>query len=336
MGLKQLLHKLGRSAPIIAMVRHLCNVSHCLIDSLGDVVCRNINSALRRVGDEMSPRDMANCAYGFALLAFDTLNPFDVAFRGVHEALLSIIKRNFAQKSFAPSSIVDGNLTNENYSSSRHYVSDDEIDLLEMMNKVTFASKRYNDIQEVEQLRIFCHYVQVFNRISDNRDIPKSLLQFQPPSNNSTANSFRSSKLQSNLIDCLKASFDSDLFSHQYDVMSEYSSFNGAFPVDAAVFHKDRLIALIEIDGPHHYRSDGTIRRKDKLKETMYKAGNADCLFHRIRWDEANKLGAEAISMEVADLIDLHYRSMSAMTSLFRKSERAFANFFSWGLRNDL
>jgi hypothetical protein len=55
-------------------------------------IYRKMNSALRRVGSSMTPQDVANCAYGLSILSFDIQNPSDVAFRGVHETLLSIIK----------------------------------------------------------------------------------------------------------------------------------------------------------------------------------------------------------------------------------------------------
>ena len=50
--------------------------------------------ALRRVGSDMTPQGVANCAYGMAIMAFDWDRPSEAAFRGVHETLLSIIIRN--------------------------------------------------------------------------------------------------------------------------------------------------------------------------------------------------------------------------------------------------
>ena len=34
----------------------------------------------------------------------------------------------------------------------------------------------------------------------------------------------------------------------------------------------DEVVAFLEVDGPTHYRWDGQLRRKDKLKEAMYLA----------------------------------------------------------------
>lgn len=35
---------------------------------------------------------------------------------------------------------------------------------------------------------------------------------------------------------------------------------------------EDDVVAFLEVDGPTHYRWDGQLRRKDKLKEAMYLA----------------------------------------------------------------
>ena len=37
----------------------------------------------------------------------------------------------------------------------------------------------------------------------------------------------------------------------------------------------DEVVAFLEVDGPTHYRWDGQLRRKDKLKEAMYLAVSA-------------------------------------------------------------
>ena len=55
----------------------------------------------------------------------------------------------------------------------------------------------------------------------------------------------------------------------KFKVALEWSSFDGVFPVDATVCLGGEVISILEVDGPHHYRHDGKLRRKDMLKEAM-------------------------------------------------------------------
>ena len=67
--------------------------------------------------------------------------------------------------------------------------------------------------------------------------------------------------------------------------------------------NKNEVLAILEIDGPQHYRDDGALRRVDLLKEFMYLKRHPEAFFCRIRWDEANKLGGDAIGESLAEQI---------------------------------
>jgi len=264
-------------------------------DKLPTAIKWNINVALRRVSTYMIPQDIANSAYGLALLSFDTMNPYDAALRGSHETLLTTIENRISTKGK-----VDSNI----------------------------KSQSNKDIMENEQLRIFAHYLFAFRIVTDLTRIPNSLLCLPIETNNSYSNIM--SNLQQELANDLRQSLEL-----KYDIISEYSSFQGVFPVDIAIMKNNMLIALIEVDGPHHFRYDGSIRRKDKLKELMYTRMNPDILFHRIRWDEVNKYGSLLIAEEVAAMIIKHSKNINYITSTIKSIEREFSSFFSWSLRKD-
>jgi hypothetical protein len=129
--------------------------------------------------------------------------------------------------------------------------------------------------------------------------------------------------------------------SDTFEIREEVSGFGGVFPVDAAVFYRNDIISIIEVDGPHHYRYDGQLRRKDKLKELMYRRLYPDVTFHRIRWDEVDRIGFRIIGEEVANEImevinsrggEWNYKINSFFRTIYRQTE----SFFSWGLRNEL
>ena len=117
------------------------------------------------------------------------------------------------------------------------------------------------------------------------------------------------------------------------------SCFGGVFPVDACVSQNDETIALIEIDGPHHYRPcDGRLRRKDQLKETMYRTAMPECSFHRVRWDDANKVGSDVVGEEIAELVLADARARTkkgGFEGFYRNVLRDAGTFFAWGLRNE-
>ena len=142
----------------------------------------------------MSPQDMANCAYGLSIMSFDIENPSDVSFRGAHESLISMIKssgrvllptimthnddgsssstsrsRNVGDNT-SDDDYIDGvldtnatttttsieTLLNSNRSSSSCSSSTSSIDQRRWKKSAQLLSR-----EEIEQLRIFAHYVKV-------------------------------------------------------------------------------------------------------------------------------------------------------------------------------
>ena len=95
------------------------------------------------------------------------------------------------------------------------------------------------------------------------------------------------------------------------------------------------VVALIEVNGPTHYRVDGRLKRKDMLKQAMYTKRHPDATYHRIRYNDANKLGSDVIGEEVAEVILSGLKDRSPVGKMLRRTQQSFQDFFSWGLRNE-
>merc|ERR1712146_70451 len=122
----------------------------------------------------------------------------------------------------------------------------------------------------------------------------------------------------------------------RFGISLEASSFQGVFPVDAAVVQGKRdVVAIIEVNGPTHYRHDGRVKRKDQLKEAMYMKKHPDATFHRIRYNDANKLGSNYLGEEVANVVIGSVKDQSPLSKMMRRTKQNIGDFFSWGLRND-
>ena len=255
---------------------------------------------------------------GIALLAFDTSKPFDPSLRGCHESLLTTIQKSYNARQNQPKTQNTIQTNNETITAISITMSE--------TNKRTAAQQLSYDKEE-EQLRIFANYLVSLQRISDNKRIPINLLK--PLINNNKQ--LILSNLQNKMIISLTNALNS-YNNTKYSIIEEYSCFSGVFPVDAGVFYNKQLIALIEIDGPHHYRYDGRLRRNDQLKEMMYKRINYDVIMKRIRWDEINSLGIDNIAEELVSTIIRHSKNINQLSRTYKSIEREFASFFSWHL----
>lgn len=305
---------------------------------LPDKIRWNINSALRRVGEDMSPQEVANCAYGLSIMSFDVENPADFAFRGAHETLLNVIRSSRRVIAYAAAAAGAGRAA-----AATAAVAVDASGPQNHDDRAHHGSNNRVTVQELEQLRIFAHYLKVTNFVTDSRRIPQELLDVTTrvredfDANNADNYSARSSKLQERVVIALREAILSIQQGQHYSVDLEMSSFNGVFPVDAAIYKNGKIAALLEVDGPHHFVSDGRLRRKDLLKERMYRLQNPTALFHRVRWDEESKVGSEVVAQELASLVEAVVRKQDDVVSnTVAYMQKGLSDFFSWGLRNSV
>eukprot|EP01039_Chlorochromonas_danica_P003366 gene3367-3691_t len=111
------------------------------------------------------------------------------------------------------------------------------------------------------------------------------------------------SKLQHSVISAVKSALK--VRDDELEVLDEYSAFDGAFPVDATVFEGTTPVAFVEVDGPHHYHNNGELRRKDLLKEALYRRKHPCASFTRVRYDQVDNLGSTYVGREVANFITI-------------------------------
>ena len=78
-----------------------------------------------------------------------------------------------------------------------------------------------------------------------------------PPATASPPAVISTSLLQTRVIEGLQKALHSTEHPHKFTVYSEQSSFQGVFPVDAAIYYEQEIICILEVDGPTHYRYDG-------------------------------------------------------------------------------
>lgn len=135
----------------------------------------------------MSPQDMANCAYALSIMSFDIENPSDVSFRGAHESLISMITS--AGRVLLPmastadnSNSSDDDALDDSYGSNvDHSIDAENLDIVndddDARSSASSVRQDERSIKprgrqqhhhqsalskvEIEQLRIFAHYVKV-------------------------------------------------------------------------------------------------------------------------------------------------------------------------------
>jgi len=62
-------------------------------------------------------------------------------------------------------------------------------------------------------------------------------------------------------------------------------------------------VAFIEVDGPQHFDADSRLKRKDMMKEALYRSKHPNASFTRVRFDMVNKLGSAFIGTEISNYI---------------------------------
>lgn len=163
-------------------------------------------------------------------------------------------------------------------------------------------------IVEREQILIYIHlmdtyihtntYTKTLN-ISDETCLSsKYIIDSYQPTN---YHSHSISKLQQSIGSAISSALAK--YDEKLEVIDEYSAFGGIFPVDVTIFEGNDPVAFVEVDGPHHFKSSGLLRRKDLMKEALYKCKHPCASFTRVRYDQVNRLGSQFVGNEITNFI---------------------------------
>lgn len=164
----------------------------------------------------------------------------------------------------------------------------------------TFGVSRFSE-KEREQILMYIHVVRQFSLLKD--DVVDANQIFRVHSSGDSES--RRSRLQESVVASLCAVLQSR--NNELLVADEYSAFGGAIPVDATIFQNGNFehpLAFLEVNGPHHYRN-GILRRKDKLKEMMYRKKYPLASFTRVSYDQVRILGTGRVAFAIANFITL-------------------------------
>ena len=314
-------------------------------DQLSPTSKWGVNCALRRVVDTMVPQDVSTIAYSLACMCFDSMDVIDPAFRGVHETILEAVSKRCKENQIR---FISNSHNNNNNNLLLHKENINELDVTDDNQMISGPrSATLTSVEELEQLRIFAHYLCTLKVVDEITRIPAYLLDSKSTvleNNNKRNHTVGASKLQrlvlNGLQDVLASS--TDKFQENIIVIPEFSGFAGVFPIDAVVMLGDMVVALLEVDGPHHYRGDGQIRRSDLLKEALYRKKFPDVGFHRVMYVEANKLGASEVGADIANMVLADIERIETASGGIPGAMRRFTDYmfdfldngFKWTLRN--
>lgn len=92
--------------------------------------------------------------------------------------------------------------------------------------------------------------------INSNNDDDDDISSVEGKMNTKTA--IKLSRLHERILDGLQEAVSSEItmanYRNQFRIVNEVSCFDGVFPVDIVIYRNDQIVAMLEIDGPHHYR----------------------------------------------------------------------------------
>lgn len=230
-----------------------------------------VSRFLLRNADKVAAQEMANLMYSLAKITFD----FDVDLTGTAASTSTSARKKSTSN---PSSL-----------------------LLQIHTCLLESFRRLSprDIQSenYDQLAI---YFELLVTIPGGEALAKRVLGRVPSMSGPAATV--PSRLHANMVNSILHFLLK--ISPEYNIYNEFCGLSGTFPIDAAVYLGDTLVAFVEIDGEFHYKQLAQkLRRKDKLKEHLYKVKYPDVPLFRIRSDQCSAIGFERAGQSLASWI---------------------------------
>lgn len=155
-----------------------------------------------------------------------------------------------------------------------------------------------SELFEKENFDQFAIYFELMRAVPKGTKLVMDILGYEPRTSGPSAtipSKLHATTSNSMLTHLLKHSID-------FDIFNEFSGLHGVFPIDTAVYYKNELVALVEIDGEYHYKSQ-QLRRKDRLKDFLYRHHYKNIPLYRMKYDQINIIGTSKAGQALADWI---------------------------------
>jgi len=155
-----------------------------------------------------------------------------------------------------------------------------------------------SELFEKENFDQFAIYFELMRAVPKGTKLVMDILGYEPRTSGPSAT------IPSKLHATTSNSMLTHLLNHSidFDIFNEFSGLHGVFPIDTAVYYKNELVALVEIDGEYHYKSQ-QLRRKDRLKDFLYRHHYKNIPLYRMKYDQINIIGTSKAGQALADWI---------------------------------
>jgi len=236
---------------------------------------------------------MANVMYSFAIMAFDSIaesNGSEDSSRIMkRETIINnkkIIKKKKDTKTIKTTTIVDEKDLRLQNIWNIHIIL---MKLFKQSNQTLFEKENFDQ---------FAIYFELMRAVPKGSELVMEIIGYHPRTSGPSAtipSKLHATTSSSMLTQLLKHSID-------FDIFNEFSGLHGVFPIDTAVYYKNNLVALVEIDGEYHYKSQ-QLRRKDRLKDFLYRHHYKNIPLYRMKYDQIGIIGTTKAGQALADWI---------------------------------
>lgn len=232
--------------------------------------------------------------YSLALLTFDS--DFSVSY--------SDLGRYREQRIRKRKRLLDGNVQETLHDDLPELTDEEYTSAVTLWSLHVSTLKAFREIDptsyEKENYAQFAIYFEMMQAIPNCKQLVIDMLGYVPVLSGPGGNV--PSRLHSNIVRAMSDNLATK--TKEFEIVNEFNGLNGVFPVDVALYAKDQLISLIEIDGEmFHYDSRENLNRKDQLKQFCYKVKYPDIPFIRIRSDKVNAITVPALGKSLAGWI---------------------------------